>query len=225
MVAAKRGRPRKAKRSVGKRLGAKRLRRIFNPTPTFTETYQAKRSGTPLVLGPNAGFLLTTAIDQIDQIAQYSALYTKYKIVKASWLLLPIFSAGSSDQNSTAYNNSQGQPYVGDARVVYSIQDSPNEQVPANEQAVLQDNGCKIKMVRGKLTIRARPVPQLQLANGVYETERQSPWLNFDTVAGFTAPTHYGVQGWITQNISGAPPLNQGYYVYVKVTFTLKDPR
>lgn len=203
------------------RVGAfkRQITRSFNPSPIFTESYVQTTN-----LTVNNGFLLTTDIGKIAQIGQYSALYTKYKILSAKFMLMPYFQAGSSDQNATSYNNSQGQPFTADARIVYAIQDSPNQVAPASENAVLQDNGCRIRMLKNKLAIRCKPVPQLQLANGIFETERTSPYINFDTTAG-VPPPHYGVVGWISQPFNGAPPMPQQVVVYVKLTFQLKDPR
>lgn len=201
------------------------MRRAFNPSPVFTETFQYTRSGSPVFLPVNAGFLLAVSIDQCPQIAQYQNLYTKYKILSAKWMLLPQFSAGSADQNAVAYNNGAGQPWSADARVVYSIQDSPNQVAPTSETQVLEDNGCRIRMVKNKLAIRHKPVPQLQLANGIFETEIKSPFINFDVLAPNLPPLHYGITGWITQTVNGGMPTGQGYNVYCKLTFQLKDPR
>lgn len=195
------------------------ITRSFNPSPIFTESYVQTTN-----LTVNGGFLLTTDIGKIAQIGQYSALYTKYKILGAKFMLMPYYQAGSSDQNAVSYNNSQGQPFTADARIVYAIQDSPNQAAPVSENAVLQDNGCRIRMLKNKLVIRTKPVPQLQLANGIFETERSSPFINFDTTAG-VAPLHYGVVGWISQPNSGSHAMSQQVVVYVKLTFQLKDPR
>lgn len=201
------------------------MRGAFNPSPVFTESFQLTRNGNPVFLQVNSGFLLTVSIDQCPQIAQYQTLYTKYKILSAKWMLLPRFSAGSSDQNAVNYNNGAGQPWVTDARIVYSIQDSPNQVAPANELQVLEDNGCRIRMVKNKLAIRHKPVPQLLLANGIYETEKVNPFINFDVLAPNLPPQHYGVTGFITQTFGGASVTQQGYDVFCKLTFQLKDPR
>lgn len=212
------------KKGAAMRTGVPRqiARRVYNPSPVFTESYVLPRESN---LQVNTGFVLSTNIEKIGQIAQYKALYTKYKILSCKFMLMPYYSAGSADQNATAYNNSQGQPISADARVVYAINDSPNQVAPPTEAAVLQDNGCRIRMIKNKLAIRCKPVPDLQLANGVYETERVSPFLNFDTVAPNLAPTHYGVTGYISQPTSGSHIMAQQYVVYVKLTFQLKDPR
>lgn len=212
----------KKRAAPGRMISRGIARRVFNPSPIFTESYVLPREQN---LQVNNGFLLTTRIDLISQYAQYKLLYTKYKILSCKWMLMPYYSAGSADQNATAYNNSQGQPISADARVVYAINDSPNQAVPASEAVVLQDNGCRIRMVKNKLAIRAKPVPDLQLANGVYETQRTSPFLNFDTAASVPPPVHYGVSGFLSQPTSGSHIMAQQYVVYVKVTFQLKDPR
>lgn len=214
----RRRRPARRARPV-RRIRKMRSAKRFNPSPIFTESYVDTHH-----LSVNSGFLLTTNIGKLSQVSQYSQLYTKYKILRAKWMLLPYYSAGSSDQNANSFNNGAGQPFTADARVVYSIQDSPAQITPLNENQVLQDNGCKVKMVKNKLVISAKVVPDLQLANGIYETQRSSPFINFDTTGG-APPAHYGVVGWITQPVSGAPPMAQQYVVYCKLTFQLKDPR
>lgn len=213
-----RGRPRKTA-APRRGMARKIVRGVFNPAPVFTESYVYATN-----LKVNTGFLLTTDIGKLPQVAQYSNLYTKYKILYAKWMLLPYYSAGSADQNAVSYNNSQGQPFSADARVVYAIQDSPNQTAPASEVSVLEDNGCRIRMVKNKLVIRAKVVPDLQLANGIYETQIKSPFINFDTTGG-APPAHYGVRGWISQPTSGSHIMEQQYVVYCKVTFQLKDPR
>lgn len=195
--------------------------RAFNPSPIFTESYVERTN-----LSVNAGFLLTTKITNIAQVAQYSSLYTKYKILSAKFMLMPYFQAGSSDENAATYNNSQGQGAAADSRIVYAIQDSPNQAVPASESAVLEDNGCRIRFLKNKLVIRCKPVPQLEASAGVFETQKTNPFINFDTGGGAVAPAHYGVVGWISQPLTGAAHVipNQ-VLVYVKLTFQLKDPR
>lgn len=220
----------RAKKSAPRRRAVTRMpraisRRVFNPAPVFTESFQLKdSSGNPRFLRSNAGFLLTMKMSDITQRVQYSGLYQKYKILKVKWLLLPQYSAGSSDANAVSYNNSQGQPWSADARVVYVVNDTPAQVTPASETIVLQDNGCRIRQVKGKLSIAHKPVPDLQAGNGVFETFKNTPFINFDNVSGVD-PSHYGVAGWITQTVNGAHPSEQGYFVYCKCTFQLRDPR
>ena len=214
-----RGRPRKA--TVPRGMKRQIVRRAFNPSPIFTESYVERVN-----LSVNAGFLLTTKITNINQIAQYSSLYTKYKILSAKFMLMPYFQAGSNDQNATTYNNSQGQGGAADSRIVYAIQDSPNQAVPASEAVVLEDNGCRIRFLKNKLVIRCRPVPQLEATPGVYETQKTNPFINFDIGAGAVTPAHYGVVGWISQPlVNAAHAIPNQVMVYVKLTFQLKDPR
>lgn len=215
-----RGRPRKA---APRRMGMSRqiVSRAFNPSPIFTESYVERVN-----LSVNAGFLLTTKITNLAQVAQYSSLYTKYKILSAKFMLMPYFQAGSSDENAATYNNSQGQGAAADTRVVYAIQDSPNQAVPVSESAVLQDNGCRIRFLKNKVVIRCKPVPQREATDGVFESQKVGPFINFDVTAPGVTPAHYGVVGWISQPVSGAAHVipNQ-VMVYVKLTFQLKDPR
>jgi hypothetical protein len=150
-------------------------------------------------------------------------------------MLLPTFN--QYDMNVANYNNQHtidgsGTPptngWTGVPQFAYAINDSPNQVKPADLQAVLEDNGCRVRMLNKKMTIRFRPVPQNELVTGVYETERKNPFINFDLSGGAVAPQHFGV-AWACS----LPGVNRGAdsqlrftcAVYYKVTFQLKDPR
>jgi len=154
----------------------------------------------------------------IPQVAQYSNLYQKYRILKAQVLLLPSYVA--HDENVAITNAAAGQPWTGLGRFTYAVNDSPNLAAPANEAVVLEDNGCKILPFKPKLTLSCRPVPDLLDANGVRMTLGRK-FINFN--AGPDA-THYGITWWYTQYGGGAPTTNP-VQVIVKLTFQLSDPR
>lgn len=204
--------------TVSRGIGRPRRLKMYNPSPVFTESFVSTN-----VLTTNTGFLLAQKISDIPQIAQYSNLYTKYRIKSIRYILLPTFQGGS-DENNASYNNGAGQPYNASSRIVYSIQDSPNQVAPATEAIALEDNGCRIRMMTNKLSVTTRPVPQVLDTQGNYITMK-GKYLNFDQGLGLPAPLHYGVCGYITQAIGGAPPLRQTINVYVKITFQVSDPR
>jgi len=199
-----------------------RRRHLYNPRPIFTETYSYLSTGHDYICLANAGTLLTANMDNIPQLAQYTNLYTKYKILKATFICLPKFT-NQQDQNAAQYNASNATYGYGAMRAVYAINDSPDQAAPASEAAVLQDNGAVIKMVpQGGLRITCKPVPNTKDANGVQLTEKNK-FINFSS----TNVPHFGVSMWLSQpfTATGTSAVLNSVYGYVKLTFQLADPR
>lgn len=194
-----------------------------NSQPVFTETYRSN-----ITLLPNAGQVLTCTMDGLPQLSQYTALYQKYRVIKAQWLLLPTWTGGES-QNPAIFNAASGPTVppgltsVGTTRVVYAINNSPGLTAPASEQVVLQDNGCKIKFLDKLIKINHKPVPGLEDQNGEEMSFRKSPFLNFIA----TNALHYGVSIFVNQPLSVGSTGGSGLTVsvYCKLTFQLSDPR
>ncbi len=194
-----------------------------NPQPIFTESYLrlADGSALPYTLAPNAGGVLTVNMDNLPQLAQYSALYQKYRILKAKFICIPTWNTASADANSEIPGVGV-QNQVGLSRVVYAVNDSPNLVIPVNETEVLTDNGCKIACGSPKLVMSCRPTPQTEDSVGNRFTMR-GRYLNFESAGN--AP-HFGITWFHTQPVF---PVGAGfgtpYLVYVKLTFQLADPR
>lgn len=220
MPRGRRSNLRRKPKPTGRRRVARnwRLSRALNPQPIFTETY------TKGVIVPNSGGILTVNINEIPQLAQYNTLYQKYRIVRASFTLVPQFMPG--EQNAASYNASSSVYAHGLGRFAYAVNDSPGVLAPGSELAVLQDNGCKIRPVRDMVKMSCRPVPLYEDANGILITLKKN-WINFQT--GPSAPTdpkHFGISYWYTQPNLGTTPLtNNDLVVYCKLTFQLADPR
>lgn len=193
----------------------------FNPNPVFTETYKSA-----LILQANQGFVLTPTMDGIPQLAQYSNLYKKYRILSCTWTLIPDF-LGGTDIN-TANNPAQIVGAVPNSaqlttRIVYAINNSPSLVAPASEAAALQDNGCKIRTNMNVVKVKHRPVPDLEDVNNNFLTLKKT-YLNFKGAGN--EMLHYGVSGYVTVNTSTNPPISpQKYMVYAKLTFQLSDPQ
>lgn len=201
-----------------RRLAVSRPLRASNPQPIFTETY------TKGVVVPNTGGVFTFNINEVPQLGQYNILYQKYRIVRAVLLLVPQYAAG--EQNAAEYNAGNSVYAHGLGRIAYAVNDSPGVLAPANELAVLQDNGCKITPVRDMVKMSCRPKPLFEDANGILITLKQN-WINFQT--GPSAPTdpkHFGISYWYSQPSLGATAqTNNDLQVYCKLTFQLADPR
>lgn len=203
----------KRKRRGVRRVNPRMYRsRMFNPRPVFTETYIHS------TILQNTGGVMSFNMGQIPAVANYSNLYQKYRILKASVMLLPGYLA--HDENVAIMNAVAGQPWTGLGRFSYAVNDSPNLVAPANEAVVLQDNGCKVLPFKPKLTLSCRPVPDLLDANGVRMTLGRK-FINF---TGAAEATHNGITWWYTQYGGGAVTQNP-VSVIVKLTFQLSDPR
>lgn len=221
------------KRRFRKRKTGRRARRnprvarsiMFNPRPTFTETFRI-RGNDPLApdyqMDSNGGGILKVRISDMPQIQQYKSLYQKYRILKVKFICLPQFVTTSSDVNSAAYNASLGLGNWGMARIATVINDTPNLPFPVNEDDILEDNGCKIHTGKSKLVLTCRPVPDTLDANGNRFTMKRK-FLNF--VSTGNDIDHYGIRWWYTLPNPGGNIQNIPYYVYVKLTFQLADPR
>lgn len=190
----------------------------FNSTPTFTETYRLRSlisNGTGTLAD-----LLTVRFQDIAQYAQYAALYNQYCIRSAQFILVPAYDQYGSTTDPV------GPSAVSIPRLVYAINDSAQQVVPTNELDVLTDNGCKIRMLDRPIKIRCRPVAQVGMSSavgGFVSETKKSRWLSTVTVD----TPHLGVSFCISQlvqgqNLSDLPPICT---VYVKLTFSLRDPK
>lgn len=200
------------------------LRSLRNPQPVFTETFMKMNGNNPYVLNPNAGGLLQVSISEVPQLAQYDALYTKYRILKCQYIFIPLWNTEASDANAANYNASLTPAVInsGLSRLVFSIDNTPDISPPVAESQVLEHNGCKIMVGKPKVTISHRPVPNVLDQNGVSMTFKDK-YITFSSVNAL----HNGISWWHTQ-----PPLTNAasgygvpFQVYCKLTFQLADPR
>lgn len=188
-----------------------------NPRPVFTETFSLPSLPVPFGGG---GSVLVFNMDMLPQLAQYQNLYQKYRILKASVLLVPEFT--SFEQNQAENNDALSRTSFGQPRVAWAINDSPAVTVPTSELDVLKDNGCKIRPVTKMLRMACRPVPSTKDANGVQMTLRYK-YINLLASGNVD---HFGISYWISQFQSSNTATSQNIMVrYVKLTFQLSDPR
>jgi len=214
-------RARKSNRPLRRRRVNNRVARarMFNPAPIFTESFALPKVGGQYALDPNAGGVLSVSMDNMPQLAQYSALYQKYRILRAKFICIPTHNTAAADVNSELPPG--GLQSVGLSRVVFAVNDSPNLPIPANEDAVLVDNGCKIVCGSPKLTMSCSPVPDTLDSNGNRFTSK-GKYLNFVSVNA----VHYGITWFHSQPVlPGSSGFGVPYLVYVKLTFQLSDPR
>lgn len=203
------------------------LRRVGNPTPTFTETYKPSPDFVDA-----GGQLFTGNIGGLPQYAQYANLYNQYRINWVKVLLIADYNTAASDVNQALANGNALPPIgsFGMTRIAWSIQNTPLANpaagVPATEDVVLRDNGCKIKPLTTKWSCSFKPVVASEITSGVGPTslakQKYRPFLNF-TGNPLTEAYHYGVQAFITQVNFIQPAIR--YNVYYKINFTLRDPK
>jgi len=200
----------------------------YNPRPVFTETVRLQAAGSPgsnYVMNSNLGGCLQVNMDMIPQLSQYSNLYTKYRILKVTYMALGTWNTQSSDINAGQYNVFQAQPAYGMGRVAFVIQDSPFVAAPVNEQDVLTCNGAKVISAKPKFSITTRPVPNIVDALSNQLTLRKQ-FINFTSAPGAQNTTHGSVKWFYTLPvIAPNPQIDPFYQVYAKITFQLADPR
>lgn len=188
--------------------------------PTFTETFWYGNA-----VG-NTGGVFSTSIAQVPQVADYAALYRQYRINWVKVMLLPDLAATSIDVNTMYQNNAGALASAGLGRIAYAINDTPALPVPLAEQDVLQDNGAKVVPLRSKWSVSYKPVVTQFTSDaaggaGVALRSRNRPFLSFDLHGA--DPLHYGVSYWISHYVGN--PAAQTWRVYMKVNFSLRDPK
>lgn len=241
MVMRRRALGGRRRRLVRKRRALRPRRRLalrrLNPRPTFTETFKA--TGTEGIIslqpGQGAGYVFKARISDIPQVLQYATLYSQYRINWIKAMLIPNFNTSVAEVNAANANavidvSGATVGYWGSARIVWAVQDTPNEQIPANEDEVLKMNGCKIRMFKTMWSQSFKPVPDVAEtsagAGNVYAVQRYRQFFNFDTSTTGNNPEHGSTVCYIT--LPGNHTRNtlvQTYNVFYKVNFTLKDPK
>lgn len=214
---------RKVRRArVSRALGAfgrvARRRRMFNPTPTFTETINLTTLNTGTTGAGSAG-LLAVAFNQIPQYTDYDNLYNQYCIRSIQFIFVPSYDQYDSNNLATAATAAVTAP-----RFVWAINDSANQTAPTSELDVLADNGAKIRMFDRPIKVRFRPVAQVKLtdSNGNLVSEtKKNRWLSMNDVG----VAHSGVAWAITQTVPNSTLALPACVVYAKVTFSLRDPK
>lgn len=227
------------RRAGGRRLGAVRRRRLplrrlpvrraLNPTPTFVETFKSS-SIIELNGGAGVGSVFKVRISDIPQVNQYYTLYKQYRINWVKVMLIPKLLTSQGDPNAIDYNLSLPIGWMGNARIVSAIQDSPDVGVPASEDDVLKMNGCKIQSFKSMWSKSFKAVPDVALGNAagnpVWAKQKYRQFFNFDTVTSGNNPEHGAVCAYITlPGAVSSASVKQTYYIYYKVNFTLRDPQ
>lgn len=199
-------------------MGAARYRlgrRVGNPTFTETVALTTLNTGTT---GTTAG-LLAVAMNLIPQYTDYQALYNQYCIRSAQFIVMPEYDQYDANNSPAAVIAGVTAP-----RFTYAINDSAQQAVPTNEADVLSDNGCKIRMLDKPIRIRCRPVAQVATTdsntNLAFESKRNR-WISFANAG----TAHSGVAFALTQTVANSVLALPAAKVYVKITFSLRDPK
>lgn len=200
----------------GMRAARARLSTRYNPVPTFTETFKVDPITYNETSAGNSTSQLINFIGQVPQIADYTNLYNQYCIRRVTAIFVPAYN--TSDLNVPA------SIPVAIPRMVYAIQNSAIPLNPTTESDVLQDNGAKIRMFDRPIKVSWRPQPATALAQvaGGFAAVNTRGLKWFTTTD--TAVVHQGLALSFTNDvpITGNPVLAQ---VYIKMTFSLRDPK
>lgn len=195
---------------------AARSRLRYNTVPTFVETFKLDPITFNATAPGSTCGLIQNSLSQIPQVLQYTSLYNQYCIKKITAIFVPAY-------------NVYDQPAVGSSvtqapRFVYSIQNSAVVATPAVEADVLQDNGAKIRMFTKPIKVSWVPRPSVadaQVAGGFAGVNtRGSKWYTTSDTVVVHNGLSYSFQNEIP--LTGNPPIAQ---VYIKMTFSLRDPK
>lgn len=200
-----------------------------NPQPVFTETVSLGSVGMSYSSGTASntfGGVLKCSMGDITQLGQYETLYQKYRILKAQWTFVPDWTQYDAN-SSNGITNGLDASFWSSTRMVYAINDSPDQVAPTTEVSVLEDNGCKIRQMNNILRISCVPVPDTLDSNNVQMTFKKK-YINFNTTTGNV--DHFGVRYFMTcpsyQVGSQAGIVNPPKWtIFLKLTFQLSDPR
>ena len=205
-----------------------RRARMLNPQPIFTETWKQQNIS---VTGGIQGGVLNLIGNDIPQIAQYSALYRQFRILKVMWMLIP--RLGPVDVNTALYNNLVASTaYATQGRFVYAINNTAGIIPPSTEDQLLEDNGVKIFSTSRTQPIRIRhvPIPLMNVSNSALSSvfvNRKKQWLN-TTSTGNTGNgldvVHSGVSWFVTIPNASLPSGYIIFDVFCKATVQFKDP-
>lgn len=187
-------------------------------TPTFTETYRLGTVVSNPATGNTVGVWKASLLG-VPQVADYTALYNQYCIKRVTLHIIPAYNQYDSENVATTI-----APIITAPRLVYAIQDSAQVPTPTSENDVLTDNGCKIRMLTRPVKISFRPVAEMggsASTGGFVSESKRMRWLS---TANPEVP-HTGVSFSITQAIQNTAQSDPLATVYVKVTFSLRDPK
>lgn len=187
----------------------------FNECFSLGPTYVNAPAGT--------GFALGMKMTDLPQVANYSTLFTQYKILGVKLLIIP--RATNTDSSTLQAGVVSG---VANTRIAYAIQDSADYNPPASEIDVLACNGAKVRTGNRPFTVKYRPVPRLDQTDGTtlntVGVGAKPQWINFDSHGADVL--HYGVNMWVTTpaNSVGAYPIAVND-IYAYISFACRDPR
>lgn len=231
---------RKKRPAMKRKRMIRRARRASTKTSqVFTETYKASvecygvnAQGEVLIpaLSSGAGVKLLAQMNSVPQVANYRNLYQAYKILRAKFVIIPKWTG--EQYNEAALGTAAGLGITETPRFAYAINDNDqNLAAPLAELAVLQNNGCKVRLFNKPITISVRPKPLLeQVVNQplvgtsyVNTYQKGGQWIEFDGTG--TTVQHIGVDGFF----SAGNNLSTGFIslcdIYVSLSFVCRDPR
>ena len=184
--------------------------------PTFSETFYGGVIGATQT-GGGAGGIFQVKFNQIPEYMNYVNLYNTYQIRSVQVLLIP-----------TQPVNTQTAAPIDPPRITFAVQSTSDFATPTAELDVLNDNGCKIRLMQKPLKIRASMRPQLSLTDNtsavqvpVTQTSKRAQWLSTGTKG--VDVEHAGITWWVKQNYATAQASEIN--VYYKVFFAMRDPK
>jgi len=195
-----------------------KLRATRVSTPTFSETYRLGTVVSNPATGNTSGVWKASLLG-IPQIANYTNLYNQYCIKRVTLTIMPAYTMYDSENLATT-----SAAIITVPRLVYAVQDSAQQPTPTGENDVLADNAHKIRMMNRPVKISFRPVAELGASastGGFVSESKRMRWIS----TANPEVLHAGVAYSFTQAIQNTVQNDPIATVYVKVTFSLRDPK
>lgn len=211
-----------------RRMAARRLplyapmstrRRFVSSSPTFTETYRWSTLYQDPSSATSTG-IVKVKFDDLPQYTSYQELYNQYCIKRVTLTFVPSYNVHDSANQPT------NPSAITAPRLVYAINDSAMQPIPASETDVLTDNGCKIRMLNRPVRVTFRPVAEVGVSSsqgGFVSESKRLRWLQ--TSLPGQSVLHSGVAFAITQTLANTSASDPLCVVYAKVTIGLRDPK
>lgn len=219
------GRKYRVARRVGKKSGGRGFRPYAKKVHWFKEVAQIA-NGISANAGSNGTGVMTFKLDDLNNQANFAALFDLYKITGVKIKIVPRFNV--SDPTTVANANTQ----AGTLPMLYIAENrDPYVPAPINVADILNDDGVKVIRLTRPINLWLKsPKPLISGGNGVESIPMQfgtgrafQPWLttggNGQTVSQIAVP-HYGFR-WLLNN--GVGNFTVVCDVYATYYFAMKE--
>lgn len=212
------------------RKSAAKSKRTYKPrykkrTPQvrwFTETAEVSNVQVQQTASgsPTTGQVWSVSASTIPQFANYSKLYSEFKIIKVKFQFVPYF--GTSDKNQQLLNSGSGGQYTSTPIIAYAVNTNAATGSPVNELAVLTQNNSRIRRFDRPFSVTVKnPQPDIDVStSGPSVSWNQRGWMSTGD-AGIIVE-HLGLHTYVTDMSSNVGAPYDCGRVYAHITFGMR---